>query len=106
MTHASQQSKKSMKKGLPTRASQTPPVSTPRTATRATAQKSVQGICTICKQRQAKFTCLKCGHVVCSSCYYNLIGICKECIAKDIADKWDGKPPTLKKEQNGDWIYD
>jgi hypothetical protein len=63
------------------------------------------GKCSICNDNRAKFFCLKCGQSVCPSCYYTIIGICKRCIPKEIAEKWDGKHPTWKKERDGEWIF-
>lgn len=67
--------------------------------------KKPKGKCSICNDKQAKFICLKCGQFVCSSCYYNIIGICKKCIPKEITEKWDGKHLNWKKEKDVEWIF-
>jgi hypothetical protein len=41
---------------------------------------------------------------VCSSCYFKIIGVCKECVPKDIAEKWEGKQPDWEKELGVEWV--
>ncbi len=68
-------------------------------------EKKLIGTCSICNEKQAKFICLKCGRSVCPSCYYKIIGICKKCVPKETAEKWDGKHPNWGKELGVDWVF-
>jgi hypothetical protein len=68
-------------------------------------EKEPIGTCLICNDKPAKFICLKCGRSVCPSCYYKIIGICKKCVPKEIAEKWDGKHPNWGKELGVDWVF-
>ena len=68
------------------------------------ANKKPEGICSICGEHQAKFVCLKCGRSVCPSCYFKIIGICKKCVSKETAEKWEGKHPDWEKELGVEWV--
>ena len=63
-----------------------------------------KGLCHICTKNKAKFSCLKCGKAVCSSCYFNILGICKLCVPKDLVDKWEEKTPNWEKVLNVEWV--
>lgn len=62
------------------------------------------GICQICGIKQSDSVCLKCGRSVCKSCYFKIIGICKMCIPKHIAKKWDGTIPDWEKKLGIKWV--
>ena len=62
------------------------------------------GKCQICGEKDAKFVCLKCGKSVCSSCYFKIIGICKKCVPKNIAEKWEGKYPDWERVLGVKWV--
>ena len=62
------------------------------------------GNCQICGVKVAEVVCLKCKRSVCKSCYFKIISICKMCIPKDIAKKWDGSVPDWEKKLGVDWI--
>ena len=62
------------------------------------------GTCQICGIKQAEVVCLKCGRPVCKSCYFKIIGICKMCIPKNIAKKWDGSIPDWEKKLGIEWV--
>lgn len=72
--------------------------------TRQASKKKPSGKCQVCGERDAKFTCLKCDRVVCSSCYFKIIGVCKKCVPKDIAEKWEGKYPDWEKVLGVEWV--
>ncbi len=62
------------------------------------------GLCSICGERKAEIFCIKCGRPVCSSCSFSLIGVCKECVPKEIAEKWEGKRPDWEKLLGVEWV--
>jgi hypothetical protein len=62
------------------------------------------GKCQICGVNKAEVVCLKCKRFVCKSCYFKLIGICKMCVPKDIAKKWDGSSPDWEKKLGIEWV--
>jgi len=62
------------------------------------------GKCQICGEKDAKFVCLKCDKFVCSACYFKIIGICKKCVPKDIAQKWEGKNPDWEQVLGVEWV--
>mgnify|MGYP006280184905 CR=1 FL=1 len=66
--------------------------------------KKPKGNCAICGNRKAEAVCIKCNRSVCSSCYFKIIGVCKECVPKDIAEKWEGKQPDWEKELGVEWV--
>jgi len=68
------------------------------------AKKKPSGLCEICGKKSAKFVCLKCGRSVCPSCYFKIIGICKKCISKETAEKWEGKPPDWEEILGVEWV--
>lgn len=68
------------------------------------AAKKPYGRCQVCGERDAKVVCLKCDRSVCSSCYFKIIGVCKKCIPKDIAEKWEGKQPDWEKLLGVEWV--
>lgn len=74
------------------------------TKTRKKESKRPIGKCQICGQREAITVCLKCDRSVCKSCHFKLIGVCKKCIPKEIASKWDGSNPDWEKELGVEWI--
>jgi hypothetical protein len=39
--------------------------------------KKPHGMCQICDTNTAGEACIKCGRLVCSSCYFNLVGLCE-----------------------------
>lgn len=50
-------------------------------------EQPISGTCTICGARQAKYRCLKCGAVVCPSCYWVMLGLCDRCISPEVRKK-------------------
>lgn len=62
------------------------------------------GYCAICGNHKAEAVCIKCNRSVCSSCYFKIIGVCKECVPKDIAERWEGKQPDWEKELGVEWV--
>ena len=68
------------------------------------SHKKPSGMCQICRKRKATSVCLKCNRSVCSSCYFKIINVCKECIPQHIAKKWDGSNPDWEKELGVDWV--
>ena len=68
------------------------------------SQKKPAGPCSICGERPAKAICLKCGKSVCLSCHFKIIGVCKKCVPKETAEKWEGKPPDWEKILGVEWL--
>ena len=66
--------------------------------------KKPSGPCTICGEKPAKTVCLKCGKSVCLSCHFKIIGVCKKCVPKETAEKWEGKPPDWAKILGVEWL--
>ena len=66
--------------------------------------KKPSGKCQVCGERTATTDCLKCGRSVCKSCYFKIIGICKKCVPKEIASKWDGSNPDWEKQLGVEWV--
>lgn len=66
--------------------------------------KKPTGHCAICGNNKAEAICLKCDRSVCSTCYFKIIGVCKECVPKDIAERWEGKQPDWEKELGVEWV--
>ena len=62
------------------------------------------GKCQVCNEKEAEVICLKCKRPVCKSCYFKIIGICKDCVPKDIAKKWDGTIPDWEKILGIEWV--
>jgi len=63
-----------------------------------------KGKCEICGEKTAIAVCIKCGRSVCKSCYFKLIGVCKKCVPKDVAGKWDGTVTDWEKELGIQWV--
>jgi hypothetical protein len=66
--------------------------------------KKPSGPCAICGEKPAKTVCLKCGKSVCQSCHFKIIGVCKKCVPKETAEKWEGKPPDWEKILGVEWL--
>jgi hypothetical protein len=66
--------------------------------------KKISGNCQVCGRNEAEAICLKCKRMVCKSCYFKIMGVCKKCIPKDIAGKWDGSVPDWEKKLGVDWV--
>jgi hypothetical protein len=66
--------------------------------------KKPSGPCLICGDKPAKTICLKCGRSVCLSCHFKIIGVCKKCVPKETAEKWEGKPPDWEKILGVEWL--
>ena len=66
--------------------------------------KKPSGKCQVCGEKTATGVCLKCARSVCKSCYFKIIGICKKCVPKDIASKWDGSHPDWEKQLGVEWV--
>ncbi len=62
------------------------------------------GKCEICGEKASKVVCIKCGRSVCKSCYFKIIGVCKKCIPKEIAGKWDGSDPDWENKLGVEWV--
>ena len=67
-------------------------------------KKKPSGKCQICGEKTAEHVCIKCERSVCKSCYFKIIGVCKKCVPKDIASKWDGSHPDWEKELGVEWV--
>ena len=67
-------------------------------------KKTPKGRCQVCGEKNATFICLKCKRSVCKSCHFKLIGICKKCVPKEIASKWDGSNPDWEKNLGVEWV--
>jgi len=63
------------------------------------------GYCSICGDKKAEAICIKCNRNVCSTCYFQIISVCKECVPKEISEKWEGKRPDWEKELGVEWVY-
>lgn len=46
-------------------------------------EEEIEGDCEICERKEAKYKCIRCGKKVCISCYWTMLGICKECISEE-----------------------
>jgi hypothetical protein len=68
------------------------------------SKKKPEGKCQICGEKTATSVCIKCGRSVCKSCYFKLIGVCKKCVPRDIAGKWDGSRTDWEKELGVEWV--
>ena len=68
------------------------------------AKKKPSGMCQLCGERSSEFICLKCEKSVCKSCYFKIIGVCKKCVPKEIAGKWDGSRPDWEKKLGVRWV--
>ena len=68
------------------------------------SKKKPTGKCQICGEKNAKFVCLKCERSVCMSCYFKIIGVCKKCVPKDTAEKWEAKSPDWEKVLGVEWV--
>jgi hypothetical protein len=66
--------------------------------------KEPSGKCQVCGKKNATALCLKCARSVCKSCYFKIIGICKKCVPKEIAGKWDGSDPDWEKQLGVEWV--
>lgn len=60
--------------------------------------------CEICGEKTAKSVCIKCSRAVCSSCYFKMIGICKNCVDRETVDKWLEKHPDWEKILGVEWV--
>jgi hypothetical protein len=67
-------------------------------------KKTPKGKCEICEAKEAKFFCVKCSRAVCSSCYFNIIGLCTKCVSRDAVEKWKKMKPDWEKELGIEWI--
>ncbi|MCD6447719.1 MAG: hypothetical protein J7L58_01565 [Thermoplasmata archaeon] len=45
-------------------------------------EEKIEGKCEICEIREAKYRCIRCGKIACMSCFWSMLGICKECITE------------------------
>jgi len=68
------------------------------------SKRKPKGMCQICGERSAEAVCIKCGRYVCKSCYFKLISVCKKCVPKEVASKWDGTKPDWEEELGVDWV--
>ena len=46
-------------------------------------EEPVEGTCEICELRDAEYRCIRCGKIACMSCFWVMLGICKECITEE-----------------------
>ncbi|HDO19855.1 MAG TPA: hypothetical protein ENG74_03920 [Thermoplasmatales archaeon] len=67
-------------------------------------KKEITGKCEICYANDARFICIKCGRKVCSSCYFNIIGLCQKCVSKDTVERWKGRAPDWEKVLGIEWV--
>lgn len=77
---------------------------TKKTKAKRIDPREPRGLCSICMEHEAKFICLKCNNQVCPSCYFQMIGMCKNCIQKDTAEKWKGEQPDWEKVLGIQWV--
>lgn len=68
------------------------------------SKQQPMGFCEICGENKAKYVCQRCKKNVCSSCYFQLVGLCKDCVEKETADKWKGKKPDWEKLLGVKWV--
>ncbi len=68
------------------------------------SKQQATGFCAICGENKAKYVCQRCKKSVCSSCYFQIVGLCKNCVEKETADKWQGKKPDLEKLLGVKWV--
>jgi len=68
------------------------------------SSETIAGKCEICKINDAKFVCMRCNRKVCSSCYFNILGLCKKCVARDVVEKWKGERKNWEKVLGVEWI--
>jgi len=61
-------------------------------------------VCEVCKRNQAKFVCMKCKRKVCSSCYFNILGLCRKCISRDVAERWKGERKDWERVLGIEWV--
>ncbi len=66
--------------------------------------KTPRGVCQVCGTNTANEVCIKCGRSVCSSCYFNLVGLCEKCLTKETVEKWKNKRPDWEKVLGVDWV--
>jgi hypothetical protein len=66
--------------------------------------KKATGFCAVCGEHKAKYVCQRCKKSVCSSCYFQLVGLCKNCVEKETADKWKGETPDWEKLLGVKWV--
>jgi len=71
---------------------------------RRRSSRKPSGKCSICGEKKAVAFCLKCDKPVCRSCYFKIIGICKNCITEDVARRWEGSRPDWEKELGIEWV--
>ena len=50
---------------------------------RNTVEDAVAGTCEVCEARKAKHRCIRCGKKACLTCYWIMLGICKECVTEE-----------------------
>lgn len=43
----------------------------------------VEGTCKICTVRPAAYRCINCGKNACISCFWVMLGTCKECVTEE-----------------------
>jgi len=46
-------------------------------------EEEIEGTCEICEVREAKHRCIRCGKIACNSCFWTMLGICKECLPEE-----------------------
>ena len=44
---------------------------------------SIYGKCERCEFRDAKYKCIKCEKLFCLSCFWTMIGMCKDCMTEE-----------------------
>ena len=54
-------------------------------------EEKIEGKCMICFSKDAEHKCINCGKFVCLSCFWKMLGICKECITEGMMKKWKEK---------------
>ena len=68
------------------------------------SERKPKGVCSICEENNAKYLCNRCKLSVCPSCYFQLVGLCKNCVEKETAEKWKGKIPDWEKLLGVKWV--
>lgn len=63
-----------------------------------------EGICQVCGVNTAKAVCIKCKKSICTSCYFTMVGLCKNCLSKETVDSWKTQKPNIKKILEVDWV--
>jgi hypothetical protein len=63
------------------------------------ASMSVEGLCSVCETRKARYSCDNCGALVCQEHYQEARGVCADCAAagggRRVSDASSDRPDDL-----------